>query len=94
MLIFFSRRSAQQIQIPLVHGKSRRRAWCQRGEELTALSQRSSAGRDQYAHRIPAIYAKEKGKCQYTYKVCVDRGKCHSGKSTQKYATIYRQSVM
>jgi hypothetical protein len=63
------------------------------GRELTALSQRSSVSRDHYAHKIPATYTKEKEKCQCTCKVCVDRGKCHTGKSTQKYPTIYCQSV-
>jgi hypothetical protein len=43
------------------------------------------------AYRGPAMSIKEKGKCQCTCKVCVEGGKCHKGKHTWKYTTIYCQ---
>jgi hypothetical protein len=43
-------------------------------------------GRDHCVHRIPATGTKQ-GKYQHTFKISANRGKCHIGKSTQKYTT-------
>jgi hypothetical protein len=63
------------------------------GREVTEQSRISSAsrlvGRDYFAHRVPTTSSKLKGCSQRTCKVCVDKGKHHTGKSTKKYITIY-----
>jgi hypothetical protein len=65
------------------------------GREVTEQSWISSAnrlvGRDRFAHRVPATSSKLKGCSQCTCKVCADKGKHHTGKSTKKYTTVYCQ---
>jgi hypothetical protein len=63
------------------------------GREVMEQSRISSAsrlvGRDHFVHRVPATSSKLKGCSQGTCKVCADRGKHHTGKSTKKYTTVY-----
>jgi hypothetical protein len=63
------------------------------GREGTGQSRISSAsrlvGRGHFVHRVPATSSKQKGCSQLTCKVCADKGKHHTGKSTKKYTTVY-----
>jgi hypothetical protein len=60
----FSVEVHNEIWIPLFHGKQEVLV-AKVGRELTGLPQRTSVGRDHYAHRIPATHVKGKGKCQH-----------------------------
>jgi hypothetical protein len=51
------------------------------GREITQCSTGRLVGRNHFAHRIPTMHTKEKGKCQHTCKVCADRRKCYTGNS-------------
>jgi hypothetical protein len=49
------------------------------GEKQHKCSAGRLVGRNHFAHRIPTMDTKEKGKCQHTCKVCADRRKCYTG---------------
>jgi hypothetical protein len=61
--------------------------------EIKEQSQKRSArrlmGRDHYAYRIPAKGSKQAGMSQRTCKVCAEKAKHHTGKSTKKFTILY-----
>jgi hypothetical protein len=63
------------------------------GREVTEQSWLSSASRlvgsDHFVHRVLAMSSKLKGCSKCTCKVCADRRKHYTSKSTKKYTTIY-----
>jgi maltodextrin utilization protein YvdJ len=63
------------------------------GREVMEQSQISPAsrlvGRDHFAHKVPTTSSKLKDCSQRTCKVCVDKWKHHTSKSTKKYTTVY-----
>jgi maltodextrin utilization protein YvdJ len=91
--ILHQKRCTKKFRLHKFIEKMSERVVPNRGREVTEQSWISSAsrlvGRDHSAHRVPATSSKLKGCSQHTCKVCVDKGKHNTIKSTKKYTTIY-----